>query len=65
MAASTLTSRLLKTPNAAKYLNVSQWKIRQLAHRGAIAYCQFDPDGPFWFDRNDLDKFIEEIKIAP
>jgi hypothetical protein len=33
-----LHPRLLKTPNAAKYLNVSQWKIRQLAHRGAVAH---------------------------
>src|SRR5215469_5471355 len=32
--------KLLKTRNAAIYLNVSQWRIRQMAHKGQIPYVQ-------------------------
>jgi len=56
------TQKLLKTRNAAIYLNVSQWRIRQMAHKGQIPYVQFEVDGTLYFDISDLDALIQRHK---
>ena len=56
------TRKLLKTRNAAIYLNVSAWRIRQMAHKGQIPYAQFEVDGTLYFDVDDLNRLIERHK---
>lgn len=51
--------RLLRTKQAAQYLGVSAWKIRQLAQIGKIPIVQLEENSPWLFDRKDLDAFIE------
>jgi excisionase family DNA binding protein len=57
-----LSPRLLRTPAAAAYLSVSQWKVRQLVVQGKLAVMQDAEGSPFLFDVNDLDDFIERYK---
>jgi len=55
--------KLFRTKQAAAYLSVSSWKLRQLARLGKIAYVQLEEDGPFTFDRLDLDNYAQEHRI--
>jgi excisionase family DNA binding protein len=49
--------RLLKTKQAAEYIAVSSWKLRELVHEEKLPLVSLDED---WrFDIRDLDKFIE------
>jgi len=51
--------RLLRTKEAAEYLRLSAWQIRQLTANGKIPVIQYDDRGKFFFDMRDLDAFIE------
>ena len=51
----TIAPKLLPTTQAAKYLSMSEWKLRRLAHDGEIPVIK----GKYWkFDVTDLDQFI-------
>lgn len=58
-----LAPRLLKTKQAAQYLAVSQWKLRNLVQQGLIPYIE-DGGGtsPWRFDLRDLDAYIERSR---
>jgi excisionase family DNA binding protein len=52
--------RLYNLKEAAFYLGRSDWGMRDLVWKGAIAYVQ---DGRrYYFDLNDLDKYISKNK---
>ena len=53
-----LRRRLIRVKEAAEYLNVSTWKIREMAHRGALPYLQ-EGGGLIMFDERDLDAYIK------
>jgi excisionase family DNA binding protein len=54
--------RLLKTQQAARYLGISAWKLRNLVQSGEIAYIPGDGTTPWLFDKQDLDSWIERRK---
>jgi excisionase family DNA binding protein len=54
--------RLLKTRQAADYLGVSPWKLRQLAIDGALPYINGGDRAPWRFDLCDLEAYIEKNK---
>lgn len=55
--------RLVKTKQAAEYLAISQWKLRNLVQQGLIPYIE-DGGGtsPWRFDLRDLDAYIERSR---
>jgi len=58
-----ISPRLVKTKQAAEYLAISQWKLRNLVQQGAIPYIE-DGGGtsPWRFDLRDLDAYIERSR---
>jgi excisionase family DNA binding protein len=54
--------RLLKTGQAARYLGISAWKLRNLVQAGEIGCILGDGTSPWLFDRQDLDSWIERRK---
>ncbi len=58
-----ITPRLVKTKQAAEYLAVSQWKLRNLVQQGLIPYIE-DGGGtsPWRFDVRDLDSYIDRSR---
>jgi len=54
--------RVLKTNDAAVYLGISPWKLRNLVQSGEISYIAGDGTSPWLFDRQDLDRWIETRK---
>jgi excisionase family DNA binding protein len=49
--------RLMNTEQAAKYLNISPWKLRIMVHDGKIPCIR----GKYWkFDTHELDTWIRE-----
>jgi excisionase family DNA binding protein len=54
-----LQSRLLRTREAAAYLAVSQWKIRELVRNGGLPVIDEGNGSPWRFDVRDLDAYIE------
>jgi excisionase family DNA binding protein len=59
-----IVPRLLRTSDAARYLNISPWKLRKLVHDAELPVIERkDGEGANWlFDRNDLDRWVEENK---
>jgi excisionase family DNA binding protein len=55
--------RLVKVKEAAKYLSLSPWKVRQLVIVGTLPYIQLEERGPFLIDIRDLETFIKERKL--
>jgi excisionase family DNA binding protein len=55
--------RLVKTKQAAEYLAISQWKLRNLVQQGLIPYIE-DGGGtsPWRFDIRDLDEYVERSR---
>jgi len=55
--------RLVKTRQAAEYLGISQWKLRNLVQQGLLLFIE---DGgvtsPWRFDVRDLDAYIEKSR---
>lgn len=62
---SAITPRLLSYPQAAAYLGRPEKTLRQMVHRGEIAYVKSNPHrrGTVLFDRLDLDAWIDEHKV--
>jgi Helix-turn-helix domain len=58
----TITPRMLKTRQAAHYLSVSAWKLRNIVQAGEIACIIGDGASPWLFDLRDLDNWIERQK---
>jgi excisionase family DNA binding protein len=60
---SSIARRLVKTKQAAEYLAISQWKLRNLVQQGLIPYIE-DGGGtsPWRFDLRDLDAYIERSR---
>ena len=58
-----LAPRLMKTKQAAEYLAISQWKLRNLVQLGLIPYIE-DGGGtsPWRFDIRDLDEYIQRSR---
>ena len=58
-----ISPRLVKTKQAAEYLAISQWKLRNLVQQGVIPYIE-DGGGtsPWRFDLRDLDAYIERSR---
>jgi excisionase family DNA binding protein len=56
------TTRLLRTPAAAKYLGLSTWQLRKMINDGNLPYVQDKEGGPYMLDIVDLDKWIEQRK---
>jgi len=59
---STDAKRLLKTQDAAEYLSISAWKLRNLVQSGEIPCILGDGTTPWLFDRRDLDSWIDRWK---
>ena len=57
-----ITPRLLKTRDAARYLGVSAWKLRNIVQAGELACIVGDGTSPWLFDLRDLDDWIERRK---
>ena len=57
-----IAPRLVKTKQAAEYLGVSAWKLRNLVQSGEMACILGDGTSPWLFDRQDLDNWIEDRK---
>jgi excisionase family DNA binding protein len=53
-----ITPRLVKTKQAAEYMAISRWKLRNLVQQGLIPYIE-DGTSPWRFDLRDLDAYIE------
>ena len=54
-------AKLLSVKQAAEYLNISVWKLRQLVAMGTIEPVQFGANtSPLYFTRQSLDKLIKE-----
>lgn len=59
------TPRLLRTKEAAAYLSMSPWSLRQLVDRGELPFVSCGDNTSAWrFDIRDLDRFIEQHKIG-
>lgn len=58
-----IAPRLVKTKQAAEYLAISQWKLRNLVQQGAIPYIE-DGGGtsPWRFDIRDLDAYVDRSR---
>jgi excisionase family DNA binding protein len=54
--------RGLKTNEAAAYLGVSPWKLRNLVQAGEISYIAGDGTSPWLFDKQELDHWVETRK---
>ena len=56
----TLTPRLLSQREAANYLGVSYWTLRDLTFRGEIPYIRIKRR--ILVDRADLERYIGRVK---
>ena len=56
--------RLLNIRQAAVYLNCSVKTLRRLVMERGVAYCQRAYKAPLFFDINDLDAYIQSIRIS-
>ncbi len=58
-----IAPRLVKIKQAAAYLAISPWKLRNLVQQGKIPYIE-DGGGtsPWRFDVRDLDDYIEQSR---
>ena len=58
-----IVTRLVKTKQAAEYLAISEWKLRNLVQLGLIPYIE-DGGGtsPWRFDVRDLDAYVERSR---
>jgi excisionase family DNA binding protein len=57
-----LPRRLMRIGEAAKYMAMSPWKLRQLVLDNRLRVVQDVEGGPYLFDIRDLDEYIEKNK---
>jgi hypothetical protein len=61
-----LPPRLLRTRDAARYLGMSAWGLRQEVQRGELPYISNGEHTSAWrFDVRDLDRWIDDHRIGP
>jgi excisionase family DNA binding protein len=54
---------ILRTSAASKYLNITEWKLRQLVKAGKISFISDgDRNSPFRFSVRDLDALHREVQ---
>ena len=53
---------MVRIPQAAWYLSMSAWKVRQLIAAGVLPFVQPEPGSPILFDLRDLDRYVETNK---
>ena len=58
----TAGKRLVRLKEAAGYLSLSPWKLRNLVWAGRLPVVQDCEGSPFLFDQRDLDSYVEEHK---
>lgn len=59
-----ITPAVMNTVEAARYLRVHPVTVRKkLKHR--IPYIQHVPNGPMFFEKRDLDVYLEQHKRRP
>ena len=57
--------RCLKAKQAAKYLGVSAWKLRNLTQNGKLKYIPGDTaTAPWLWDIRELDRYVEESQMS-
>jgi len=54
--------RLLPLKDAAEYLGLTLWALRERIWAGQIPVVQFPGGRKMYVDRQDMDKFIEQNK---
>jgi len=58
------SKRLLRTKDAARYLGMSPWSLRQEVNKGELPFVSSGEHTSSWkFDVRDLDAWIERHKI--
>ena len=58
--------RLLRTKEAAHYLGMSPWSLRQMVQRREVPYISSGDNTSAWrFDIRDLECWIEAHRIGP
>jgi len=66
MSPSAPIRRLLRTKEAAHYLGMSPWSLRQMVERRELPYISSGDNTSAWrFDIHDLDRWIEAHRIGP
>jgi excisionase family DNA binding protein len=50
---------LLRTQEAAHYLSISPWTLRNLVHNGELPVISDREGSPWRFDQRDLDSYVE------
>ena len=59
-----MENKVLKTKEAAKYLAVSPWKLRNLVHEGKVAYISDgDTTSALRFLIADLDEYLNRCRV--
>ncbi len=58
----TLIKRLVTTKEAAKYLGMSDWSIRQLVRSGKLPVVSGCEECNWRFDVHDLNEYVENNK---
>ena len=56
--------RLVRLKEAAAYLSLSPWKLRNLVWAGRLPVVQDCEGSPFLFDQYDLDSYVEQTSGA-
>jgi excisionase family DNA binding protein len=59
---SPLLPRLMSLKDAARYMGMTDWALRELCWKGALPFVQFNGCRKWYFDRGDLDGAIERNK---
>jgi len=54
---------LMRSKDAARFLCISEWLLRKLAHEGKLPYIQITERSPMLFDCAELRAWIEREKI--
>jgi hypothetical protein len=55
--------RLLNLQQAASYLGRGPWAMRELVYKRELTPIRNTPRGKCYFDRADLDRWIEKHKV--
>jgi excisionase family DNA binding protein len=59
-----ITPRLLRTKDAARYLGMSAWALRQEVSRGELPFISSGEHTSSWkFDSRDLDAWVERHRV--
>ena len=58
------TGRLLSLKEAAGYLGLTTWAMRERVWSGSIPFVRFDGGRKLYIDRHDIDSFVERHKAT-